>query len=185
MSISTTFTSIPNLNDYINRIVLILENSALLLPQSVGGNTQATDLVNQIIPYKLPIPQSPITGPGAPIIFIDVSPNPTVRFSQVGRSTIDIQGPELVVLEFYCVVVAKGKTFQDSQSQMYNILAAVKTILKSNMRLGDPTTNPPNQSPLCNTLTAITVPFILDTAEKTVIARNIVIRVEKFINLRS
>ena len=177
--------SVPNLNDFIERIFLILSNSTLLFPQSVGGDESATDLVNQIIPYALPVPEQPIEGPGPPHIFIKEADSAFSRFNQIGRSSINVQGPEEAFLELYVVVVARGASYQDSQVQLFNIIQAVKQVLKSNMRLGDPTTNPPLQNTLCNLLETITVPWLIDSEEKTVIARNIIVRPKVFINLLS
>lgn len=178
MSLVTT----PNDNVFLDRITLLLQNSALLFPKSIGGDPNATDLVNQVIEYELPILNMPITGPGAPMILVtrSRSPNPIER-KQVGRDSIDAQGPEVLTLEYYIVIIAQGTSFEEAQKQEANIEQAVTTTLDTHKRLTDLS----NENPLCRTLQWLTVPFLLpENDQKEIIAYNVILRPETYVNLR-
>lgn len=172
----------PNDNDYLDRLNLILNNSALLFPNTIGGNPDASNLVNQVIEYELPILNIPLTGPGSPMVLITKSrsQNPIER-KQVGRDSIDIQGPEVLTLEYYIIFITRGKSFKDSQIQSNNIQQVITTTLDKKKRLTDLT----NNNPLCRTLQWNVVPWLLpDNDQKDVIAYNCVVRPEVYINLR-
>lgn len=171
---------VPNINDFIERIALLLENSNLLFPQSKGGDETKTDLVNQVIRYELPIPELTIEGPGPPHIFVKESSTPFLQKRQIGRSTIDVQGPEEHTLEFYVIIVTQGTTYKDSQIQMANITQATSTIFKTNQRMLDLT----GSNPLCNLLDVIIVPYLLDSEQREILAKNVVLRPKVFVNLR-
>lgn len=178
MSLTTT----PNDNDYLTRIVQMLSNSALIFPKTIGHNPNVSNLVNQVIQYELPILNLPIEGPGVPIILVtnSRSPNPIER-KQVGRDTIDVQGPEVLTLEYYIIAITRGKNFKDSQVQMNNIIQAITTTLDSHKRL----TDLDNENPLCRTLQWITVPWLLpDNDQKDTIGYNVMLRPEVYVNLR-
>lgn len=178
MSLVTT----PNDNDFLTRLVLILNNSALLFPKTIGGDPTATDLVNQVIQYELPILNMPITGPGAPMILVTNSRNANpIDRKQVGRDTIDVQGPEVFTLEYYIIAIAQGRDFQDAQTQVNNIVQAITTTLDKKKRLTDNS----NANPICRTLQWTSVPFLLpENDQKEIMAFNTMVRPEVYINLR-
>lgn len=172
-------TTTPKLNDYIDRFENILINSTLLMPKT-NGSTTKNDLVNQIIKYDVPIPENPPEGLGPPHIYISVSPNVMTRKESKGRSSIDEQGPEKYFMEFYLIVVAQDpSSYERSQIQLYNIIEAITTTLKKNLRMLDDT----SANPLANTLDIIVVPFLLQSEEITVVAKNIIVRPQVFVNL--
>ena len=172
---------VPNINDFIERIGDTLAASTLLFPQSVGGDESATDIVNQIIKYELPIPEATIEGPGPPHVFIKESFTPYIQKKQIGRNDLSVQGPEEHIMEFYIIVVAQGNSYKESQIQIANITQAIVTILKSNLQLADKD----GKNHLCNILETIVVPYLIDTDQRDVIAKNIVVRPKVFVNLRT
>lgn len=172
-------TTTPKLNDYIDRFENILINSTLLMPKTNGDNTKK-DLVNQIIKYDIPIADNPPEGLGPPHVFISISPNVMTRKEPKGRSSIDTQGPEKYFMEYYIIVVAQDpSSYQRSQEQLYTIVEAITTTLKKNLRMLDDT----SANPIANTLDMIVVPYLTDSDEKTVVAKNIVVRPQVFVNL--
>ncbi|MDE1866777.1 MAG: hypothetical protein KGI08_03580 [Thaumarchaeota archaeon] len=159
-----------------------MTNSALLFPKTIGGDPTAKDLVNQVIQYELPILNMPITGKGAPIVLVtnSRSPNP-IEQKQVGRDTIDAQGPEVLTLEYYIIAIAQGKNFKDAQIQVNNIVQAITTTLDTHKRLTDLS----NANPICRTLQWISVPFLLpENDQKEIMAFNTMVRPEPYVNLR-
>src|SRR6185312_960147 len=157
-----SLTVTPNYNDYIDRIALILSKSTLLFPNSVGGDETQQDLVKQIIAHELPQNETPITGGGPPHIFIKESRNPIYERKQVGRDSIDAQGPESFTLEFY-------------------IVQAVTTTLDKNKRLLDDTGN----NPIAKSSQWVTVPWLLENNEqRELLAVNVIFRPEVYVNLR-
>jgi len=177
-----SLTVTPNYNDYIDRIALILSKSTLLFPNSVGGDETQQDLVKQIIAHELPQNETPITGGGPPHIFVKESRNPIYERKQVGRDSIDAQGPESFTLEFYIVVVAFATTtFADSQISANNIVQAVTTTLDKNKRLLDDTGN----NPIAKSSQWVTVPWLLENNEqRELLAVNVIFRPEVYVNLR-
>ena len=176
MSLTTT----PNANDYIERFGEMLENSPFVFPNSIGGNDQVEDLVKQVILYELPINEQPLTGQGPPMIFIANSRNPIINRRQTGRDSRDVQGPELLTLEVYIVIVVQGLDYADSQTQLYNIIQAITTTLLKNLRMVDQN----GDNPLCRKLSFIDLPWILESDDKRVIARNFLVRPEVYVTLR-
>jgi len=178
MSLTTT----PNDNTNLARIVEVLQNSTLLFPKTIGGDPNAKDLVNQVIQWELPILNMPITGKGVPIILVtnSRSPNPIDR-KQVGRDTIDVQGPEVLTLEYYIIAITRGKNFQDSQKLNNDVTQAITTTLDMKKRLTDTS----NLNPICRTLQWTVVPWLLpENDQKDVVAYNVMIRPEVYVNLR-
>ena len=172
----------PDYQDYINRIVEILQNSALVFPKSIGGDNTATDLVNQVIANQLPIPQLTIDGPGPPHIFVAQSETPIIKQEQRGRDSRDAQGSKRMELEFYIVIISGGtRSKAESDSQLFNIISAVTTTLGKNKRLLD--TNSLN--PIAFTHTYNVVPYIFDITQNETTAKNVVIRPVVGVNLRT
>ena len=137
--------------------------------------------MTKIFKYDVPIADNPPEGLGPPHIFIALSPNAVSNRAQRGRSSIDKQGPESLTLEFYIIVVAQDPSdYQRSQEQLYNIVEAVTTTLATNLRMLDKA----NANPLCYTLDYIVVPYLLESTEITVVAKNIILRPQVYINLR-
>ncbi len=172
----------PKYNDYVDRFELILRTSTLLMPKTNGDDTK-NDLVNQIIKYEIPIADNPPDGLGPPHIFISVPENPLIRREQRGRNTRDEQGPEKQTLEFYIIVVAQDpQSYELSQKQMYTIIEAITTTFTKNLRLTDGA----GLNPLATRLEYVVVPYRLERNEEvTVVARNIVVRPQVLINLRT
>ncbi len=172
-------TTTPKLNDYINRFENILINSILLMPKT-NGSTTKNDLVNQIIKYEIPLAENPPEGLGPPHLFISVSPNVMTRKEPKGRSSINEQGPEKYFMEYYLIVVAQDpSSYQRSQEQLYTIIEAITTTLKKNLRMLDDA----SANPIANTLDIIVVPYLLQSDEITVVAKNIIVRPQVFVNL--
>ena len=171
----------PKYHDYVDRFEQMLTNSSLLMPKTNGDLTK-TDLVNQIIKYEIPIPDTPPEGPGPPHVFISVPNNPLISKVQRGRNTRDKQGPEKQTLEFYMIVVAQDpKGFQRSQIQMYTILEAITTTLTKNLRLTDTA----GLNPLAARLDYLVLPYTFQNEEKTVIAKNISVRPQVWVDVRT
>lgn len=173
----------PDYQTFIDRLVLILQSSALLFPNSVGGDNTKDDLVNQIIPNQLPIPQLPVEGPGPPHIFVAQSNTPQISEEQRGRDSIDTQGGKRIILEFYVIVISAARSKQESSVELFAIISAATTELSKNKRLAIPST-PPLLSPLAITHTYQVVPYIFDITQVSTVAKNIVIRVSLGVNLR-
>lgn len=175
-------TGAINANDYIARLYDILSNSSALLPNSIGNNKSAQDLVNEIIQYELPFPEQPREGPGPPHVFITLSKqsNPIYR-TPLGRSTVDQLGPEKQIWEFYIIAVDHQPDVHTSEQHLHSICNAIVQTLDTNKRLTDHT----GANPLCSWLEWIEVPYILDVDERAVMAKNIVVRAHAFVNMRT
>lgn len=174
-------TTAVNANAIIARLVDVYNHSANLFPLSIGHVTDSEDLVEQVIPYELPVPTEPREGGGPPHIYVTASkqPNPTFR-EFIGRSTIDRLGPEHQIWEFYCIVVAHNTDPHTSETDIYNITQAMAQTLDTNKRLLDHT----GANPLCAWVEWITVPYLLDSDSKEVKASNVIVRCHLFVNLR-
>lgn len=170
----------PDYSDYIIRLSDILSLSALLLPKTIGGSATEQDLINQIIEFELPLPENPVEGPGPPHIFITTPPNPIKSTEQLGRDSRDAQGPYALDMEYWIVVISSGTDPIDSEKKIYKIISAITTTLQKNKRLTDSL----GDNPLAATTTYNVFPYILDTTQRDLIAKNIVLRVKVGINLR-
>ncbi len=159
----------------------MLTKSTLLMPKTNGDDTKK-DLVNQIIKYEIPIPDSPPDGLGPPHVFISIAPNPIIRTEQRGRNTRDSQGPVKFTLEFYIIVIAQDpQSFEQSQEQMYDIIEAITTTLTKNLRMTDTS----NLNPLAARLDYLVLPYSFQNEEVTVVARNISVRPQVWVNVRT
>lgn len=176
-----SLTSNPNFNDYVERIVEIFNASPLLFPHTVGQDNDVQDLIKQVIPYLIPNPLDP-QGPQYPHIVVTTSRNPIIFRQQTGRNSRDEQGPELLELEFYIIIICKdSRGIVESEQQSYDIRSAVTTVLDRKKRLTD--TN--DENPLCATSTWIDVPYLIESDQKELIARNIIFRPKVYVNLRT
>jgi len=173
----------PDYQTFVDRLVLICEQSALLLPNSIGGDNTKTDLVTQIIKNQLPIPQLPVEGPGPPHIFVTTSETPKIVEEQRGRDDRDTQGSKRVTLEFYLVILSIARDRIEAEQKLYPIISALTTELSKNKRLAIPST-PPLLSPLAVTHTFQVVPYIYDITQNETVAKNVVIRPVLGVNLR-
>lgn len=176
-----SLTTQPKFNDYIDRFEQMFTNSTLLMPKTNGDDTKK-DLVNQIIKYEIPIPDNPPDGLGPPHVFIAVAPNPIVRTEQRGRNTRDKQGPVKFTLEFYIIVIAQDpQSFELSQKQMYTIIEAITTTLTQNLRMTDTS----QLNPLAARLDYLVLPYTFQNEEVTVVAKNIVVRPQVWVDVRT
>jgi len=171
----------PDYQPFINRLVLICEQSALLFPNSIGGDNTATDLVTQIIKNQLPIPQLPVEGPGPPHIFVTTSETPKISEEQRGRDDRNTQGSKRVTLEFYIIILSIDRTRIDAEQKLYPIISAVTTELSKNKRLINPTDS---LDPLAITHSFQVVPYIYDITNNETVAKNVVVRPTLGVNLR-
>lgn len=171
----------PDYQTFIDRLVLIFQKSALLLPNSIGGDGTKTDLVNQIITNQLPIPNLSIEGPDAPYIFVTSSEVPKIVEEQRGRDSRDVQGSKRVTLEFYNVILSSSRSREESEKELFAIVSALTTELSKNKRLINPTTS---LDPLAITHTFQVVPYIYDITQNETLAKNVVVRVVLGVNLR-
>lgn len=170
-----------NFNNWILRFVEMFENSAFIFPNKIGGDADATDLVKQIIPYDLPIAQDVPEGEGPPHIFVREAPNPIVKDSQSGRDSQGVRGARELELEFWAVLVVNEPIFADSQKTRFNIAQAIEQTLGKNKQMLDKN----GLNPLAMELTYVTTPFtLLQTDEKDVQAKTVVIRAKVMVNLR-
>lgn len=176
-----TLTLTPNFNDYVNRIALILRASTLIFPKSVGGDQDATDLVNQIITREIPMLELPIEGSGPPHIIITASRTPIIQREPVGRSDIDVQGPERLTLEFYLYVISQATDLTLAEKLLYEIIQAVTTELDKHKRLTDEN----GDNPISITSEWIVVPLLLDIDQREIVCRNIVFRPKVYMDLRT
>lgn len=173
----------PDYQPFVDRLVLICEQSALIFPKSIGGDNTKVDLVTQIIKNQLPIPQLPVEGPGPPHIFVTTSETPKISEETVGRDSIDTQGGKRVTLEFYIIILSIDRGRVEAEQKLYPIISAVTTELSKNKRLGIPST-PPILSPLAITHTFQVVPYNYDITQNETVAKNVVIRPVLGVNLR-
>ncbi len=174
-------TSEINFNDIVIRIADVLRRSTFLFPNSVGGDGDAEDLVKQIIEYDLAIAQDVVEGEGPPHIFVREAPNPVVNDSQSGRDTRDVRGARELELEFWAVVIVNEPEFAESQTTRFNITKAIGDTLGRNKRLLDKD----GLDPKAMELTYIPTPFtLLQTKEKNVQGKTVVIRLKSMVNLR-
>lgn len=171
----------PDYQPFIDRLVLIFQKSALLLPNSIGGDATKSDLVNQIIPNQLPIPNLPVEGPDAPYIFVTSSEVPKIVEEQRGRDSRDVQGSKRVTLEFYNVILSSSRSRQESEKELFAIVSALTTELSKNKRLINPTDS---LDPLAITHTFQVVPYIYDITQNETLAKNVVVRAVLGVNLR-
>lgn len=170
-----------NFNPWIERFVEMFEESIYLFPNSKGGDADATDLVKQIIPYDLPIAQDVPEGEGPPHIFVREAPNPILKDDHAGRDTRDIKGARELTLEFWAVLVVNEPVFADSQIARFNLAQAIEQTLGKNKRMLDKD----GLNPLAMELEYVKTPFtLLQTDEKDVQAKTIVIRPKVMVNLR-
>ena len=171
----------PDYQTSIDRLVLISEKSALLFPKSIGGDNTKQDLITQVIPNQLPIPQLAIEGPGPPYIFVTSSESPLIGEDQRGRDSRDIQGSKRITLEFYMIVLSIARNRSEAERELYAITYALTTELSKNKRLTDPATG---LLPLAATHTFQVVPYIFDITQNETVAKNIVVRPVVGVNLR-
>jgi len=168
-----SYTVAPDYSLIIERLAEILEADSVLFPG--GGN----DLLNKVYRYLPPIPENPDTGIGPPHAFITTPERALLGREQLGRDTRDAKGIERQEIEFWVVVVTLdplgGKV--DSEKKAYALVSAVKTAFNKNIRLLDPATSL-DASRLASTIEVFDLPFALNTVEKSIVARNIVVRVK-------
>ena len=179
---SLTSSTSVNPNTFIARLYDMLTHSPYIFPKTIGGNQQAQDLVQQIIQYELPIPEAPREGGGPPHVYITLSKqqNPIFR-NPLGRSNINQQGPEEQTWEFYIIVVHHDVDYHTTEHNLNNLCQAITETLDLNKRMLDDT----GANPICAKLEWILVPFLLDTDERDVLAKNIVVRPHVFVNMRT
>ena len=170
----------PNLNEYITRISDILKRSAQLFPKTVGLDDTKEDLVQQVIMYEIPIIVTPVTGGGPPHIVVTTSKTPIIEKIRTGRDSRNEQGPERWTLEFYVYVISQSTDLTKAEALMYDITSAVETTLGKNLRLTDEN----NENPLSATLETIELPLLLNIEQREIIARNVVVRPQVYVNLR-
>jgi len=175
-----SFIAQPNKNDWIDRLALMMQNSALLLPKTNGSGD--IDLVQQIIKYKFPIPESPPDGLGPPHIYITGPDDWIKRREQIGRDNRDQQGPEDVFLELYIIALSQKNTAIESQEEIYNITNAIINTIKTNKRLLDPITL---DDPFSFTTEIVETPFFLDTEASNMLALNVIVRPQAMVNQRT
>ena len=171
----------PDYQTFIDRLVLICEKSALLFPKSIGGDDTKQDLITQVIPNQLPIPNLSIEGPDAPYIFVTESETPKITEEQRGRDSRDVQGSKRVTLEFYMVILSSSRSREESEKELFAIISALTTELSKNKRLTDPATG---LLPLAATHTFQVVPYIYDITQNETLAKNVVLRPTLGVNLR-
>jgi hypothetical protein len=175
-----SYTVIPDKNIFIEQISNILATSALLFPNSIGGNSGVQDLVNQIVEYESPVPNYPQTGAGPPYIFVTTSKNPIYSKKPIGRNNLDQQGPQRWTLEFWIYIVVNGPDLMTSESQMYDILSALTTTLDLNKRLLNT-----EGSPTCIISDYTEVDVAIETDSRTMLAKNVIFRPDVLVNLRT
>jgi len=171
----------PDYQTFIDRLVLICQQSALLFPKSIGGDDTKQDLITQVIPNQLPIPNLSIEGPDAPYIFVTESETPKITEEQRGRDSRDVQGSKRVTLEFYMVILSSSRSREESEKELFAIISALTTELSKNKRLTDPATG---LLPLAATHTFQVVPYIYDITQNETLAKNVVLRPTLGVNLR-
>lgn len=169
--------TIPNLNDFIDRIALILEKNTTLFPTETTGKR----LVNKILKYNPAIATAPDTT-FLPYIFITKSNGQPIRQVQkAGRDTIDKAGATLYELEFYCVICTQAEEISIAQKGAYDIAVPVQQAFEQNLRLIDPITN---DNPLCRRVTTFMIPYLFKLNVPSIQAVNVVVRPEVYVNLR-
>ncbi len=171
----------PDYQTFIDRLVLILRASALLFPKSIGLDDTKQDLITQVIPNQLPIPNLSIEGPDAPYVFVTESETPKISEEQRGRDSSDTQGSKRVTLEFYMVILSSSRSREESEKELFAIISALTTELSKNKRLTDPATG---LLPLAATHTFQVVPYIYDITQNQTLAKNVVLRPVLGVNLR-
>ncbi len=171
----------PDYQTFIDRLVLIARASALLFPKSIGLDDTKQDLITQVIPNQLPIPNLSIEGPDAPYIFVTESETPKISEEQRGRDSSDTQGSKRVTLEFYMVILSSSRSREESEKELFTIISALTTELSKNKRLTDPATG---LLPLAATHTFQVVPYIYDITQNETLAKNVVLRPIVGVNLR-
>lgn len=171
----------PDYQTFIDRLVLICQQSALLFPKSIGGDNTKQDLITQVIPNQLPIPNLSIEGPDAPYIFVTESETPKITEEQRGRDDRNTQGSKRVTLEFYMVILSSSRSREESEKELFAIISALTTELNKNKRLTDPATG---LLPLSITHSFQVVPYIYDITQNETLAKNVVLRPTLGVNLR-
>lgn len=173
-------TQQPNKNIWIDRLELIMSKSALLLPKTNG--TEKKNLVQQIIKYKFPIPESPPEGLGPPHLYITAPDDWIKQRQQIGRDSRNEQGAENVFIELYLIILAQSNTAIESQAQIYDIANAIENTIKTNKRLAIPETF---ADPFSFSTQLVQTPYLLDTEASNMIALNVVVRPQTLVNQRT
>lgn len=170
----------PNYATYVERITKILQSSALIFPNKIGGDEEAKDLLNGVYQFQPPVPENPDGSVGPPHAFV-TTPDRTIFFKeQTGRDNRDEKGPQRTTLEFYIVVITlneiEGRA--KAESDIYAIISAIKTTLAKNIRLCEPADILDSATRLASTLDYFDVPYILPSTnnQTSMIARNVVVR---------
>lgn len=169
-----SYTVAPDYGLIIERMAEILEADLTIFPVD-----PTLKLINKVYRFLPPIPENPDTGIGPPHAFITTPERAVIGKEQHGRDTRDAKGIERQEIEFWIVIVTintlTGKV--GSEQDIYKIVSAVKTALNKNIRLLDPATSL-DSSRLASTLECFDLPFMLNTEEKSLIARNVVVRIK-------
>lgn len=162
----------PNNATIIERLAVILEADLTLFPVD-----PTLRLLNQVYRFLPPIPENPDSGIGPPLAFVTTPDKANVFTEQLGRDNRNAKGIQRKELEFYIVLITFDSTYGRTKAEqnIYSLVSAVKSALFKNLRLVDPATGL-DASRLCSTLDIYDVPFNLNTEEKSMVARNVVIR---------
>jgi len=171
----------PDYQNFIDRFVLIHRANALLFPNSIGGDNTVDDLVKQVIPNQLPVPQLTIDGPGPPHIFVTQAETPVINEVIQGRDSKNTQGGKRTTLEFWNVILSASIGRVEAEVQLYAIISALTTTLGKNRRMTKPADG---LDPLAINFSYKVVPFIYDIKNNETVAKNVVVRLDTGINLR-
>ncbi len=171
----------PELDIFIERGVKMLKANLTLFPQApLFPPTDGTNLLTNVLAQEPPIDQSPNTSL-IPIIYVGYSKNPISEMKYIGRDTLDEAGPRRYRLEFYNVIITRGKNKEDSMKKCQQISKIVRDVYQKNLRMKDPAV--PTDF-IANTNEVIAVPFILRTDNVTLQAINVICRPQQRVNLR-
>lgn len=170
----------PQLDIFIERGVKMLQASTLLFPSGYPPTGNGLNILTNVLAQEPPIDQSPNTSV-IPIIYVGYSKNPISEMKYIGRDSLDEAGPRRYRLEFYNVIITRGRSKEASQKFCQQLSNIVRDIYQKNLRMKDPAV--PTDF-IANTNEVIAVPFVLRTDNNTLQAINVICRPSQRVNLR-
>ena len=170
----SAFTATPGIGDYVARGAAMLNANTQLR----GG---ASPKVNAVIVQEPPIEQAPLTAV-MPVIFVCASKNSINRVEVAGRDSLDAAGARIYHLEFYNVVVVRGRGRQNAQTACQGIAAIVRDTYQRNTRMLNPGSA---DNPLCSDSEVAEIPYVLRVSTPDVQAINVLCRPVVPVSLRA
>lgn len=163
----SAFEKTPNIDDYINRGLEMLDNNNLL----INIIEPKDSLVTKILAQEPPIEQAP-NNTIMPVIFVAYSQNPISTATNIGRASLDVAAPKYYPLEFYNVIIVRGISKQAAQIKAQRISEIVRDTYQKNTRM----TFPFGSNPIAADNEVIAVPRIIRSSDPNIQSINVIVR---------